>query len=184
MHKRFKSLRNLTVIMLFLTACGTWVVQAQPEAQATPKVVLYQTLLGKSVRDKEVVNFMVGNNCSSTGQFQVCKEVGMVLWTDTSQVVKTVYLYSGYADGFRRYRGELPFGLTFYDPMWRVEETLSVREADEVLKTTGQAGLPDEGSSPDHMHYWAVYKRFDLVVIYDSPVADEDAYIYAVLVNH
>jgi hypothetical protein len=31
--------------------------------------------------------------------------------------------------------------------------------------------------------YWAVYKRCGMVVIYNSPFADVDAYIYAILVN-
>ncbi len=180
MLKRFKSLRILTVIMLFLTACSTWTVQAQPEAQATPKVVLYQTLLGKSVSDKRVVNFIVSNNCSSTSQFQLCKDVGMALWTDASQIVKTVYLYSGNMDGFSRYRGKLPFGLSFYDPMWKVEEKLRDLNADDTLQ---RAGLPDEIGSPDHIHYWAIYNRLNMTVMYNSPGADEDAYIYAILVN-
>jgi hypothetical protein len=180
MNKLFQSLGILAVISLFITACGTWVVQAQPEEPSAPKAPMYETILGKSVSDKQATDFIAANNCSLVDQFQLCKEAGMALWADSDQVVRTVYLYSGNADGFRRYRGELPFGLSFYDPMWRVEEKLRKPNADDSLQ---QAGLPDEASSPDHIHYWAVYKRLDVTVIYNSPGADEDAYIYAVLVS-
>ena len=49
--------------------------------------------------------------------------------------------------------------------------------------TAWNAGLPDEASSPDHIHYWAVYKELGLTVIYNSPGVDEDAYIYAILLS-
>jgi hypothetical protein len=67
--------------------------------------------------------------------------------------------------------------------MWLVEVKLSGLGAEDSLQATSVAGLPDAGSSPDHQHYWAVYERFDMVVIYDTPDADEDAYIYAILVR-
>jgi hypothetical protein len=54
---------------------------------------------------------------------------------------------------------------------------------DDALQPTSLAGLPDEGSSPDRMHYWAVYKRLNITIVYNSPLADEDAYIYAILVT-
>jgi hypothetical protein len=183
MNKRFKSLNILAVITLFITACGAQGVQAQSEKQAAPKTAIaaiYEVVLGKALTDKEVVDFIASNNCSSISQFQLCKDAGMALWTDSSQIVKTVYLYSGNADGFRRYQGDLPFGLSFYDPMWRVEEKLRDLDSADALQ---QAGLPDEAGSPDHMHYWAVYKRLGMTVIYNSPAADEDAYIYAILVS-
>ena len=184
MHKRFQALRIFAVMTLFLTACETWLVQAQPREQATPKAIEYQTLLGKWVSDKEVADFIANNHCSPAEKFQLCKEAGIALWTDSNQIVRTVYLYAGHGGGFKRYRGELPFGLTFYDPMWLVEEKLRDLEADDASQPASKAGLPDEGSSPDHFHYWAVYKRFGMTIIYDTPFADEDAYIYAVLVNN
>ena len=45
-----------------------------------------------------------------------------------------------------------------------------------------QAGLPDESGTPDHMHYWAVYKELGMTVMYNTPGEDEDAYIYAIAV--
>lgn len=183
MNKRFKAFSILAMTILLLSACRGWTAQTSRTEQAAPKPVTYQTLLGKSVSDAVVADFIISNHCSSTGQFQVCKDVGMALWIDATQFVETVWLYSGNEEGFGHYRGELPFELTFYDPMWRVEEKLGELEDDDTLQPARNAGLPDEGSSPDHMHYWAVYKRFDMIVIYSSPFPDEDAYIYAILVS-
>ena len=180
MDKYFKILSIYVMITLLLTACNELAVQAQPAEPTSSKTITYQAMLGKSVNDTDVIDFIVNNNCSASGPFQLCKEVGMALWTDSAQIVKTVYLLSGGENGFERYRGKLPFGLTFYDPMWLVEDKLKKFDADNSLQ---QAGLPDEGNTPDHFHYNAVYKRFGIVVIYDSPVADQDAYIYAILVN-
>jgi hypothetical protein len=179
MNKLFKPVILLAAISVFAVACDPQAVQAEPEESTLP-VATYQTVLGKSLNDKDVADFIANNNCSNASQFQLCQDVGMALWADLDQIVKMVYLYSGNADGFKRYRGELPFGLTFYDPMWRVEEKLGNQNVDDSFQ---QAGLPDEASSPDHMHYWAVYKQLGMTVIYNSPAADQDAYIYAVLVS-
>jgi hypothetical protein len=179
MNKFFKPL-NMLVMMSFLTACSALTVQAQPAEPASPKAVTYQAVLGKSANDADVIKFIASNNCSALGPLQVCREAGLAVWINSAQVVKTIYLYSGGEAGFKRYRGKLPFNLTFYDPMWLVEDKLKKLETNDTLS---QAGLPDEGNTPDHIHYWAVYKRFGIVVIYDEPFADEDAYIYAILVN-
>jgi hypothetical protein len=177
MNKFFKNLSILAAIALFATACGAQTVQDQPEEKGTA----YQAILGKSLNNEDVVNFITSNNCSPASQFQLCSEAGIALWSDANQIVKMVYLYSGNTEGFRRYRGELPFGLSFYDPMWRVEEKLSDPDTDDTLE---QLSLPDETGSPDHMHYWAMYKRLGMTVIYNSPAPDEDAYIYAILLRH
>jgi hypothetical protein len=179
MNKFFKNLSILAAIALYATACGTQTVQDQPEE----KGAAYQAILGKSLNDEDVANFITSNNCSPASQFQLCSEAGIAFWSDANQIVKMVYLYSGNTEGFRRYRDELPFGLSFYDPMWRVEEKLRDLETDDTSPLTLKAGLPDEGVTPDHMHYWAMYKRFSMTVIYNSPGDDEDAYIYAIAVN-
>lgn len=177
MNKFFKNLSILASIALFATACGAQTVQDQPEE----KGAAYQAILGKSLFDKDVTDFIASNNCSTAGDYQLCNDAGVAFWGDSNQLVKIVYLYSGTVDGFRRYRGDLPFGLSFYDPMWRVEEKLRDLDSDDALQ---QAGLPEEGSSPDHFHYWAVYKRLGMTIIYNSPAADQDAYIYAILLSN
>jgi hypothetical protein len=169
-----------TIIMLFITACSA---QSIPVQTQTEEPALYETVLDKSLTDKAVADFITRNSCSSTNEFELCQDAGMAFWLDTNQIIKTVYMYAGNADGFKQYRGKLPFGLSFYDPMWKVEDKLKDPSADEKLHSAWKAGLPDQGDSPDHVHYWAVYKRLGLTVIYNSASADKDAYIYAVLVS-
>ena len=182
MNQLFKALSTLAVIVLFTTACGAQAVQAEPLRADKMATDNYQTMLGKLLSDKDVADFMIANNCLSEAQFQVCRDAGMAFWIDPNQIVDTVYLYSRNAEGFRKFNGKLPFGLTFYDPMWQVQQKLSNLNEDDQA-TVWNAGLPDEASSPDHIHYWAFYKELGLTVIYDSPGADEDAYIYAILLS-
>jgi hypothetical protein len=184
MNQRFKTLGLLIIIALSTTACGTQAGQDQQSQQTASKAVTYEVLLGKSSTDKEVVDFITSNNCSSVEQFQLCKDVGIALWINLEQVVETVYLYLNNADGFAPYNGELPFGLKFYDTLGAVEYKLGKIEVeDNSLHPALNGGLPDEGSSPDHMHYWAVYKRLSMTIVYNSPFVDEDATIYAILVK-
>ena len=172
----------LAVLSLLLVGCSPQLAPLEPKANSVPETASYQAVLGKPLSDKEVADFMVANNCSIEAQFQVCKDAGMAFWIDPNQIVDTVYLYSRNAEGFRKFRGKLPFGLTFYDPMWQVQEKLSSFNGDDQA-TAWNAGLPDEASSPDHIHYWAFYKELGMTVIYNSPGADEDAYIYAILLS-
>ena len=180
MTKLFRNFSLIAVITIFITACSIQTVQARPGEPVTSKAVTYQSVLGKSLTDKDVVGFIANNNCSSEKQFQLCKDAGMALWINASQIVQMVYLYAGNVDGFRRYRGKLPFDLSFYDPMWKVEDKLKDSNADNTIQ---HSGLPDETGSPDHVHYWAIYNRLNMTVIYNSPEADKDAYIYVILVN-
>lgn len=180
MNELFKSLSFFSLIAFSITACSPQAVRTQPEEPANPKGASYQAVLGKSLDDTEVADFIASHNCSPVDPFTLCKQAGMAFWADSGQFVKVVYLYSGNAAGFGRYRGDLPFGLSFYDPMWRVEEKLRNPNSENALL---QNGLPEEAGSPDHIHYWAMYRRLDMTVIYNSPAADEDAYIYAILLN-
>lgn len=177
MNKLYKSLVNLTAIALFISACGVRAAQTQPEEQKTPRVALYEDVLGKSLTDQQVMDFLATNHCSSAAVFQLCKDVGMALLINVNQIVETVYLYLNNAEGFGSYQGELPFGLKFYDTMGAVEYKLKRRGV-------GNAGLPHSGDTPDHLHYWANYQQASLTIIYNSPSAeDEAATIYAILVS-
>ena len=101
----------------------------------------------------------------------------MALWGSSNDIVETVYLYLNNADGFTPYKGELPFGLKYYDIKEAVEYKLKKQRI-------GQGGLPDAGASPDHLHYWATYHRAGMTIIYNSPSPDdEDSNIYAILVS-
>lgn len=179
----FSKTPGISLVILLLVSGCSLAAPGHREESIVPETPAYQTVLGKPLNDSDVIGFLSSNGCSSAGALQVCKEAGMALWIDADQIVEMAYLYAGNAEGFRRYRGELPFGLTFYDPMWLVEEKLMDAEADDTVQPAPQADLREEGSSPDHFHYWAVYNRFNLIVIYNTPFVDEDAYIYAVVVK-
>jgi hypothetical protein len=177
MNKLYRSLGILAALTLLLSACSAWAPQVQAEEHKAPRAALYKDLLGKPITDEEVASFIASNNCLSAAQFQLCKDVGVALLINVNQIVETVYLYLNNAEGFGPYQGELPFGLKFYDTMGAVEYKLK-------RKGIGNAGLPDSGDTPDHLHYWANYRQASLTIIYNSPSAeDEDATIYAILVS-
>lgn len=180
-----KTLVIFAAISLLIGACSGHAVQAKPAEANQGPMISYHVVLGKSLFDKEVADFIASHQCTPADQFRLCKEVGMALWADADQIVKLVYLYAGNAEDFRRYRGPLPYGLSFYDPKWRVEEKIRELNSDDSLspQEIWQAGLPDEQGSPDHMHYWALYKKLGMTVLYNSPGDDEDAYIYAIVVS-
>lgn len=176
MNSFFKILSVLALMALFITACVSQSAQAERAKADAMATVSYQAVLGKSLNDKDVTDFLASNNCVSATQFQVCNEAGIAFWLDTNQFVKTVYLYLNNVDGFAAYKGELPFGLKFYDIMEAVEYKLR-------KQGVGKAGLPDEAATPDHLHYWAMYKQVGVTIIYNAPYPDEEATIYAILVS-
>ena len=78
----------------------------------------------------------------------------------------------------------LPYGLTSRDTMATLELKLGQPRVTFAPQAGWEPGLPDEGSSPDHAHYWAIYKRFGLTVVYNSPSAnDKGATIDAIRFN-
>ena len=161
-----------SAISLVLNGCAALPAQARQEK---PKAAVYETIIGKSLTDKVVADFISSNNCSSADQFWICTSMGMALWIDSNQVVETVYLYLNKTDDFKPYKGELPYGLKFYDSLGAVEYKLRRRGV-------GNGGLPDIGVTPDHLHYRAIYQEAGLTIIYNEPFPDEDATIYAILV--
>jgi hypothetical protein len=169
--------RIFALLPLLTVSCSLHTVQIQPEEQVTKNTVSYVNLLGKSLTDRVVADFIASNNCSSAAQYQLCEDAGVALLIDLHQIVQTVYLYLNNAEGFGPYKGELPFGLKFYDTMGAVEYKLR-------RKGVGRAGLPNSGDTPDHLHYQANYQQVGMTIIYNSPSGeDEDATIYAILVN-
>ena len=78
----------------------------------------------------------------------------------------------------------LPYGLTAQDTMASVEQKLGQPRVIYAPQAGWEPGLPDEGGSPDHAHYWAIYKRFGLTIVYNSPSPNnKGATIHAILVN-
>lgn len=177
MNKIYQTLSFMAVMVLFVTACGA------PAAQAAPAAASYKAVLGKQISDNSVADF-IANNCSSANQFQLCQDAGMALWVDPSQKVNTVYLYALGANGFAPYQGELPFGLVASDTMANVEQKLGNPKEVHAPQVGWEPGLPDEGGAPDYLHYQAIYRRFGVTIIYNSPSAnDKNATIHAVLVS-
>jgi hypothetical protein len=151
-------------------------MKAGPDEHIASKIAVYESILGKPLTDDVVTDFLAGNNCSRADQFLLCEAAGMALWTDSHQVVETVYLYLNNTDGFEPFQGELPYGLKFYDTMEAVEYKLN-------RQGIGNAGLPDTVAIPDRMHYRATYHEAGMTIIYNYPFPDEGATIYAVLVS-
>ena len=184
MNKFFNTFSILVVLTLFSTACGAQVVRAEPEERVVPKAATYEAMLGKSVNTNDVADFVASNNCTSSGQFQLCQSVGLALWADADQTIKTAFLYISNSDDFTAYRGELPLGLASNDTMATVEQRFGQPKIEHAPQAGWEPGLPDEGRSPDHIHYWAIYNRFGVTVIYNSPSAsDKGATIHAILVS-
>jgi hypothetical protein len=181
MNKLFKSLSLLAAIAFLAAACIPAVVDV---AQAAPAAASYQAMLGKPVSDGDVADFITSNNCSQSGSFQLCQSAGLALWTNADQIVKTAYLYAHNSDGFAAYPGKLPAGLVVNDTMASIEEKLGQPRVVHAPQAGWEPGLPDKKLFPDRIHYWAVYERFGLTVIYNSPSAnDKNATLYAILVS-
>ena len=184
MNKFFNTFSILAALTLFNTACGAQVVRAEPEERVVPKASSYEAMLGKSMNTSDVADFITSNNCTSSGQFQLCQSVGLAFWADADQTIKTAFLYLDNANGFTAYRGELPLGLVPNDTMTTVEQKFGQPKIEHAPQAGWELGLPEEGSSPDHIHYWAIYNRFGVTIVYNSPSAsDKGATIRAILVN-
>ena len=190
MNKLFKTLSFLTVMTFLITACGAQAIESLPEEPAAPAELIhvtamsYDALLNKSSTDREVADFLTRNSCSQLETLQLCPSAGMALWMNADQKVQSVVLYPGNADGFAAYTGQLPYGLAFTDTKEMVEQKLSRPVEIHAPQAGWDAGLPDEGVTVDHFHYQAIYKRFGLIVIYNSPAAsDNGATINAILVT-
>jgi hypothetical protein len=184
MNKSFAILSIFAVVTLFATAYDALVVQAQSAAPAIPNAAAYEAILGKSLTDQAVGDFVVTNNCSGTGQFQTCNDAGLSLWIGQNQKVEMAYLYPNKTSDFGAYKGELPLGLSPKDTMASVEDKFGWPKVEYVPQAGWEPRLPDEGGTPDHIHYWAMYKRLGVTIIYNSPSAtDKGATIYAILVS-
>jgi hypothetical protein len=180
MNKLFTTLSILAAIAIFTTACGAQIAQA---AESDPAAFGYQSVLGKSVTEQNVAE-LIDSNCTQAGSFQICQRAGFALWVDPNQIVQFVYLYVNGTEDFSAYKGELPFGLESTDTMADVEHKLGSPKEIHAPQAGWKPGQPDEGGSPDRIHYWATYKRFGMTVIYNTPAAnDKAATLYAVLIS-
>jgi hypothetical protein len=181
MHQIFKIL-SLMVFTLVLTSCSTLFLRKEPREQPELKIPLYKLVLGKSLHDEVVADFIASNDCSVTMPYVFCKAAGVNLLMNSDQIVISVFLYLNKAPGFvpnegdfTPYKGELPLGLKFYDTLEAVEYKLK-------KQGVGDEGLPDSGTIPDHMRYVATYNEAGITIIYNSD-RNEDPLIYAIVVS-
>ena len=78
----------------------------------------------------------------------------------------------------------LPYGLTLQDTMAEVEQKLGQPRVASVPQAGWETGLPDAGGSPDHLRYWAVYERFGVTIVYNTPsLSDKNATILDIIVD-
>jgi hypothetical protein len=176
MNVLFKVFAILGAVSLLVSGCASLPVQAGQDARAVSETAEYQSILGKTLTDSDVTEFLASNHCSTADQFLLCHAAGLALWIDSNQVVETIYLYLDNTDGFEPYEGELPYGLKFYDTMEAVEYKLN-------RQGIGNAGLPDQSATPDRMHYQATYHAAGMMIIYNFPFPDEGASIRAVVMT-
>lgn len=79
---------------------------------------------------------------------------------------------------------KLPYGLTTQDTMADIEQKLGQPMVTFAPEAGWEPGLPDEGGSPDRTHYWAIYRRFGLTVVYNTPSAeDKSATVHSIFLN-
>lgn len=177
MNILFRILGIYIAISLVISGCGALPIQTEQKEGAVSQTAVYESILDKPLADDGIADFLAGNDCSSADQFLLCKSAGVALWIDSNQVVETVYLYLNNEDDFAPYKGELPYGLKFYDTMASVEYKLA-------RQGIGNNGLPDKGVTPDHMHYRATYQQAGMTIIYNYPAPDEGATINAIVVTN
>lgn len=168
----------LLCILALITSC-----RSGNSIPHTSVEIPFQDFIGRSVNDGVVADFIADKNCAREWVIYLCKSTGIAIWFDASQITQIIYLYVTAPDGFEPYKGVLPFGLKFYDTMGAVEYKLRVLDVDERTRFYLKVDLSDMGGSPDHTHYWVDYEQHGMVVIYNTPFADEDAMIYAVLIK-
>jgi hypothetical protein len=184
MNKNYPILVISAAITLFAATFGALVVQAQPAERTSPAAASYEAVLGKSLDDTSVADFIASNRCAGTGSFQLCSLAGMSLLIGEGQKIETVTLYPKGSAGFAAYNGTLPLGLSAGDTMASVEDKFGQPRVQHAPQAGWEPGLPDQSGTPDHIHFWAIYKRFGLTVVYNSPSGtDKGATIHAILVS-
>ena len=184
MNKAFKTATIIAAIALFITACGAQVARAQPEEQALAKAITYESVLGRSLKDRRVASFIANNNCNPSGPFQLCPSAGFALWADKDHVIKSAYVYISNTKGFEPYKGGLPFDLESNDTMMNVEEKLGQPGIAFPLEAGSGPGEPNEWEIHDILQYWAVYKQLGVTIVYNTAFAeDKGATIHAIIVS-
>lgn len=180
MNKLLKTLIVTTILLQMGAACSAQPVQAE-HIEHAPVAASYESLLGKSLDEREVDEFIASNYCSQKGQYEICGSTGIALGMDLDQKVETVYFFPGHTPSFAAFHGELPYGIQWQDSRAVVEEKLGVAPADAYIN---QAGLPMEIGIPENLRLWVVYPERGITVVYNTLSAENtSATIHAVLIT-
>ena len=166
MNKLFKFFSVLGVIVVLGSVQRVRATQA-----ATP--VEYRIILQRSLDDPSVEGFVVDHNCQLVDDFQICPAAGVALHLIQPGAVDQVYLYLNPDKLFERFTGQLPYELAPNDTMADVQRKLGHPKIPTIPLMGWEPGLPDEGATPDHVHYWAIYKAYHLTVVFNTPTPDD-----------
>jgi hypothetical protein len=156
------------IFMRYLILALVLVVVARAETPTTDTNRLV-ALIGKDIRAKEAQDFLdsvgatpeisryeessfQGKKIPATTYYSY-KEKGLSIRLDERGFITTIFFYAEGADGFRQYRGGLPYGISF--TMTRTE----------VEKAIGRASRYD-GSG--RFNFWASYPAKKMSLTYDS----------------
>jgi hypothetical protein len=144
---------------LFLSACGSSTSDSSSISgeRNNQQGSTYETLLGKTLDDNVVSDFILQNNCQLSGFHYICKSIGVELSLDSGQRVVTVFMYAQGVDGFDEYTGDLPYGLTWNSTRSDVQ---------------GQLGSPNAQGTETYTS-WDAYQDRGVYVDYDSPSAED-----------
>lgn len=176
MNRLFKFLVVLGVIIVIAVVFRVRGTQATAPAD-------YHGMLYRSLYDRSVVGFLVGHQCASVSDFHLCPQAGMALQTDSQKQIRHIFLYGQGNELFAPFAGELPYGITFKDTMADVQYKLGQPKIPQQPQLGWEPGLPTSGGTPDRIHYWATYEQYDLVIVYNTPLADNlNARIYMILI--
>jgi len=177
MNRLFKFIIVFNVLALLVAGYQIMITRA-----ADP--LNYQIALYESLNNQIRESFFVAHHCNSVGSFRLCPESGLAFQVDTGELVRQVYFYVHGRDGFSSFSGKLPFGLELTDTMADVQQKLGYPKMFQLPMLGWEPGLPDRGTTPDHVHYWAEYKRYGLTIVYNTPSAtDLKADIYLILAS-
>ena len=181
MNKNYPLFSIVVVIVLFAIAFGTLVVQAEHLERPASLVPNYHRMVGQSLADKAVADFIAANHCTSANQYQLCEATGIALAMNGDRTIKTLVLFPGRTNGFAAFRGELPLNLRWNDSLASVNRKLGVSPDETFLQ---EAGLPNESGIPENIRLWAVYEEAGVTVIYNTLSADsQSASIHAILIT-
>lgn len=126
----------------------TSLIQRNTSHGGEDSIPTLMSMMGKDIRDDEIQAWMSRVHIVPTIKkendftYYQFRPKGMCLSFDVTDKLKSVHLYSEGSDGYRQYKGELPFGLSFQ---------LSRREVESVI------GKPEDVGGGDVVNYISFY---------------------------